>query len=62
MAVEAEDKILCLIKTNEPHLKRAVEKRSEHWAEHKNKGQTVCFDVKFEFQDQQIDYSSLRPS
>ena len=57
-----EDKLICLIRTNEPHLRRAVERRSEFWVENKSKflGGGAIFDVKFEFQDQPADYSSLR--
>ena len=46
-----EDKIICSIRTNEPHLKRAVENRQSHWYENKVKhpGGATIFDVKFEF-------------
>lgn len=56
------DKIICLIKTNEPHLKRAVERRSKYWMQN-NRNQSTIYDVKFEFQDQPQDYSAafLRP-
>jgi len=47
----AEDKLICLIKTNEPHLKRAVERRSQFWTQN-NKNSSAVYDVKFEFQDQ----------
>jgi hypothetical protein len=60
-----EDKIICLIKTNEPHLKRAVERRSQFWYDNKSRypGSGAVFDIKFEFQDQPSDYSTanLRP-
>jgi hypothetical protein len=48
-----EDKIICLIKTNEPHLKRAVERRSQYWYDNKSRypGSGAVFDIKFEFQD-----------
>jgi hypothetical protein len=57
-----EDKLICLIRTNEPHLRRAVERRSQYWIENKNKfsGSGTVFDVKFEFQDHPADYSNLR--
>lgn len=47
-----EDRIVALIKTQEPHLKRAVERRA-CWVENRNKnaGQSNVYDVKFEFQD-----------
>lgn len=53
-----EDKLICLIRTQEPHLKRAVERRSHIWVENKSKfpGSQLIFDVKFEFQDQPSDY------
>ena len=46
------DRLICLIKTNEPHIKRAVERRSAYWVENrlKNNGANI-YDVKFEFQD-----------
>ena len=46
-----DDRLICLIRTNEPHLKRAVERRSQYWIENKNKfpGSATVFDVKFEF-------------
>ena len=47
-----DDKIICLIKTNEPHLRRAVERRSQYWAENRTKrSNTDIYDIKFEFQD-----------
>lgn len=48
-----DDRLICLIGTNEPHLRRAVERRSEFWIENKSKllGGGGIFDVKFEFQD-----------
>ena len=54
-----EDRIVALIKTQEPHLKRAVERRA-CWVENRNKnaGQSNVYDVKFEFQDQPHDYST----
>ena len=57
-----EDRLICLIRTNEPHLKRAVERRSQYWIENKNKfpGGAAVFDIKFEFQDHPADYSNLR--
>lgn len=55
-----EDKIICLIKTNEPHLRRAVEKRSKYWTENKGKGVSTIYDIKFEFQDKEADYSNLK--
>ena len=33
---EDEDKLVALIKTNEPHIRRAVERR-DHWIENRNK-------------------------
>lgn len=57
-----EDKLVCLINTQEPHLKRAVERRGDFWAELKTRHLgTSLFDVKFEFQDQQSDYAGLKP-
>ena len=55
------DKLICLIGTNEPHLRRAIERRSDHWVEFKGKMQGI-FDIRFEFQDQQSDYSNLKSS
>lgn len=47
---EKDDKILCLINTHEPHLRRAVEKRSNNWAEHRTKNAgSHLYDIKFEF-------------
>ena len=45
------DKILCAIKTNEPYLKRAVERRSKYWYDNKCKfsGGHGVYDIKFEF-------------
>lgn len=61
-AAATEDKLVCLINTQEPHLKRAVERRGDFWAELRTKhAGTSLFDVKFEFQDQQSDYASLKP-
>jgi hypothetical protein len=56
----AEDKIICLIKTNEPHIRRAVERRSHHWYDSRIRyqGSGCVYDIKFEFQDQPSDYSS----
>lgn len=44
------DRLICLIKTNEPHIRRAVERRSQYWVENrlKNQGANI-YDVKFEF-------------
>lgn len=46
-----EDKIICLIKTNEAHLKRAVERRSQYYYNNSSKypGSGAVFDIKFEF-------------
>ena len=61
-----EDKIICLIKTNEPHIRRAVERRSQYWFDSRVKyhGSGSVYDIKFEFQDQPSDYSSasLKPN
>ncbi|CDW71356.1 tubulin-tyrosine ligase family protein [Stylonychia lemnae] len=52
------DQIVCLVKTNENHLRRGMERRG--WFE--NRILTSCmFDIKFEVQDQQADYTALRP-
>lgn len=46
-----EDKIICLIKTNEPHLRRAVERRAQFWYDSRVKyqGSGYVYDIKFEF-------------
>lgn len=53
---------MCLVGTNEPHLKRAIERRSQYWAQSNRSGAGV-YDIRFELQDQPQDYSStfLKP-
>ena len=48
---DESDKLICMIKTKEPHLKRAVERRSQYWCSNSGKyqGAANIFDVKFEF-------------
>ena len=50
-AAGGEDKIICLIKTNEPHLRRAVERRSQYWYDSRIRyqGSGYVYDIKFDF-------------
>eukprot|EP00347_Sterkiella_histriomuscorum_P023613 403333992 len=54
----AEDQLVVMIKSNENHIKREVQRRG--WMDNLITSSNM-YDIKFEIQDQQSDYTNLKP-